>query len=94
MVEEFKKILDNILTKVCSTNYNDWDMKIMAILPTYIMTFKILTCLTPFKLVYGQEVMMPMEYIVPSICIVAVIGMSDEGEIEEILAQLLQLEED
>lgn len=40
-------------------------------------TSKKLTGQTPFKLVYGIEAMMPMEYIVPSICIVTFTGMVD-----------------
>ena len=34
-----------------------------------------------------------MEYIVPSLHIIAVTGMDDEGELEECLAQLVHLEE-
>ena len=37
---------------------------------------------------------MPMEYIIPSLCIETTIGMSDEGAVEERLTQLLQLKED
>ena len=37
---------------------------------------------------------MPMEYIVPSLCIVAATGMDDEAAMEECLAQLMQLKED
>ena len=37
---------------------------------------------------------MPMEYIVPSLCIAATIGMNDETVVEERLEQLLQLKED
>ena len=48
---------------------------------------------TPFNLVYGQEAVMPMEYIVPILQIVVVTRMCDEWDIEERLDQLLQLEE-
>ena len=37
---------------------------------------------------------MPMEYIVPSLCIVAVTDMDDAEALEEHIAQLIQLEED
>ena len=37
---------------------------------------------------------MPMEYIVPNLCIAAVPGMDDEAALEERVAQLIQLEED
>ena len=41
---------------------------------------------TPFWLVYGQEVCMPMEYIVPSLRIVAITEMIDIGALEERLS--------
>jgi hypothetical protein len=47
-----------------------------------------------FQLVYGQEKMIPMEFIVPSLHIAAITEISDIGAIEERLAQLFQLEED
>ena len=37
---------------------------------------------------------MPMEYIVPSLCIAVAMGMDDEVALEERLGQLVQLEED
>ena len=37
---------------------------------------------------------MPMEYIVHSLCIEAIIGMMDCGAVEERLAQLDELEEE
>ena len=37
---------------------------------------------------------MPMEYIVPSLQIVAITEMTDIGIVEERLAQLVQMEED
>ena len=49
----------------------------------YRTTCKKLTRWTPFMLVYGVEVVMPMEYIVPSLCIAAFIGMADCRALEE-----------
>eukprot|EP00253_Pinus_taeda_P036318 PITA_36318 len=49
---------------------------------------------TPFWLVYGVEAMMPMEYIVPSLHIAALTGMTHHGALEERLAQLAELEEE
>lgn len=49
---------------------------------------------TPFGLVYGVEAIMPMEYIMPSLCIVALIGMKDPGALKERVAQLEELKEE
>ena len=49
---------------------------------------------TPFKLVYGKEAVMPMEYIVPSLRIAVVTCMDDGVMLEECATQLIQLEED
>ena len=73
IVEAFSKVLENALT-----NHNDWDLNILVVLWAYRTTCKILTGKTPFKLVYGKEAVMPMEYIVPSLRITATTGMDDE----------------
>jgi hypothetical protein len=43
---------------------------------------------------YGQEVVMPMEFIVPSLCIVALTELTDSGAMEKRLSELIELEED
>lgn len=53
-----------------------------------------LTGQTPFRLVYGVEAVMPMEYIVPSLRITTLTGMTNRGALEERLAQLAELEEE
>ena len=58
-------------------------MKILAIVWAYRMTCKILIGHIPFKMFYGKEAVMPMECIVPSLWIKTIVGMTDEGEIEE-----------
>jgi hypothetical protein len=49
---------------------------------------------TPFKLVYGLEAIVPMEYLVPSLRISNFTDMDDTGTVRERLAQLVELEED
>eukprot|EP00253_Pinus_taeda_P012893 PITA_12893 len=48
----------------------------------------------PFRLFYGTEVIMPMEYIVPSFRIAVMIGMTDYEASEERLVQMEELEEE
>jgi hypothetical protein len=53
-----------------------------------------LTWNTPFRLVYGKEVVIPMDFILPSPHITTINDLSYFGAIEEILSQSVQLEED
>ena len=45
-------------------------------------------------MVYGKEDIIPMEYIVPSLCITTFMNMAEPNIMEERLAQLVALEED
>jgi hypothetical protein len=55
------------------------------VLWAYKTTSKKLTGQTPFWLVYGQEAIMPMEFILPILRIATINDLFDTGAIEEIL---------
>jgi hypothetical protein len=93
-VQAFKKIMENTLTKIGNVNRYDWDLKVPTVLWAYRTTSKKLTRHTPFKLFYGQEVVVPLECLVPSLRIEAITQMTGRGVLHKIMNQLLSMEED
>lgn len=60
----------------------------------YRTTYKKLTGQVPSRLAYGVNIVMPMEYIMPSMRIATPMDMMDHGTLEEGVTQLEELEEE
>ena len=93
-MESFNKTLTKGLTKICNIDKDDWDEKIPAVLWAYRTTYKRATNPTPFKLVYGQEAIVPLNFRqnTPEIAHILKIDTTDLRD--ERMFQLQKLEED
>lgn len=69
-------------------------MHVPIVIWAYRTTCKKLTGKTPFRLVYGVEAIILMEYIVPSLCITSLTSMVDREALEERIKQLMEIKED
>jgi transposase InsO family protein len=81
IVEAFNKIMERGLTKVCCEHREDWDNRVPTVLWDYMTTTKNLHKYTPFHLVYGKEVMVPTDFITPSLYIAQITHMSKEESV-------------
>ncbi|MCO5601865.1 hypothetical protein L7F22_055990 [Adiantum nelumboides] len=69
--ESTNKTLIKILKKIVQENKKDWDEKLNSALWSFRTAFKVTTGMTPFRLVYGLEAVVPMEFVVLSLRVTA-----------------------
>jgi hypothetical protein len=74
-------------------NREDWDDRVPTVLWAYRTTTKKLHKYTPFQLVYGKEVVVPAEFITPSLYIAQITHMSEDESVAQRLMELQELEE-
>ena len=67
LAESTNKTLQNILKKIVNENRTDWDTKLYSALWAYRTSYKTSIQSTPFRLAFGLEAVMPVEFQVPSL---------------------------
>jgi hypothetical protein len=67
LTEAFNKTLGKILKKTITKNERDWHDRLFEALWAYHVSVRTLTQATPYSLVYGSEVVLPLEVQLPSL---------------------------
>ena len=62
LAESTNKTLQMILRKIVNENRTDWDQKLHSALWAYRSTYKTIIKSTPFRMAFGLEVVMPIEF--------------------------------
>ena len=63
--ESTNKTLCTALTKIVSDSRTDWELKLPSVIWAYRTAYKTAVGTTPFELVYGQNAILPIEFLVP-----------------------------
>ncbi|XP_059076953.1 uncharacterized protein LOC131876154 [Cryptomeria japonica] len=91
--EVTNKIIISAIYKSCGVEKEDWEECLPSVLWAYKMTYKVTTGQTPFQLMFGQEVVVPVEFMVPSLRITIDNRVGDMESLQEKLYALSKLDE-
>ena len=61
-VESTNKVLEGILTKTIKANHIDWADRLSEALWAYMTTWRNTTGYSPYELVYGKQILLPIEF--------------------------------
>jgi len=67
LAEAFNKTIGKLLKKFVSKSQRDWDDKLGECLWAYRTTVRTSTKATPFSMVHGCEIVLPLEIQIPSL---------------------------
>ncbi|TYK00489.1 uncharacterized protein E5676_scaffold169G00980 [Cucumis melo var. makuwa] len=93
LVEVFNKTLYNLIKKIISKSKRDWQERIGEALWAYRTTHRTPMGVTPYSLVYGVEVVLPLEREIPSLRMAVQEGLTTEDNVKLRLQELEALDE-
>ncbi|XP_070041184.1 uncharacterized protein [Nicotiana tomentosiformis] len=93
LAEAFNKTLCNLLKKDVSKYKRDWHDRIEEALWSYRTTHRTPIQETPYALIYGVEVVLPLERQIPSLRLAIQEGITDEENARLRLAEMEALDE-
>ena len=92
-VESTNKTLEAINTKTVAMNRKNWEEKLKDALWAYRITWKDNIGFTPYQLVYGKEVLLPIKFQIHTFKMAVDLGIDLNEAQQERIQQLNQLDE-
>ena len=92
-MESTNKVLEAILTKTIKANHTDWADRLPEALWAYRTTWRNTTGHSPYELVYGKQILLPIEFQIKTFRMVAQLGMDLSEAQKQRLLQLNELDE-
>ena len=74
-MESTNKVLEAILTKTIHLHHKGWEDRLIEALWAYRITWRNSIRHTPYELVYGKQVLLPIEFQVKTFHMAAQLGM-------------------
>ena len=92
--EASNKVLIGILEKMMEENPRDWHYLLSETLWAYRTSKRSATGVSPYSLVYGHDVVLPMEVVVPSLRVAKQNGLTLEEYNEAMIMELENIDEE
>jgi transposase InsO family protein len=92
-VESTNKFIESILTKTVQLHHKDWSDRLLEALWAYRITWRNTTGHTAYELVYGKQVLLPIEFHIKTFRIEVQVGMNLDEAQKQRLLQLNDLDE-
>jgi transposase InsO family protein len=92
-VESTNKVIEYILTKIVQLHHKDWVDRLLEALWDYRITWRNTTGHTPYELVYGKQVLLPIEFQIKTFRTAVQVGMNLDESQQQRLLQLNELDE-
>ena len=92
-VESTNKVLEAILTKTIKANHTDWADKLPKALWAYMTTWRNTIGYSPYYLVYGNKILLPIEFQIKNFIMTVDLGMDLSEAQKQRLLQLNELDE-
>ena len=91
-IEASNKVLINILEKMLEDNPRDWHKILFETLWAYRTSKRDSTWVSPYSLIYGHDVVLPMEVVVPSLRVSKHNGLNPQEYSEAMMMELKALD--